>query len=321
MQRGGLRLIPQYHARVWGGQRLQTGDQPIGEAWIVYEDDLVADGPDAGRSLGALAAAEGEAFLGRRPMRRTGLRVPLLIKLLDCRDWLSVQVHPNDEQAVELEGPGQFGKTEAWNILEADADAEIIVGMRPGVSAERLAKAVREAADGSVRGREGLVPLMQSVPARPGDTFFIRAGTLHALGPGLLLYEVQQTSDITYRVWDWDRPAKSGRDLHVEKSLAVIDRDLTGRAEPVKPERAPGIRTLTQCEYFELQRLDPGGRTLDLDADGESFQTLTAIQGQNRVAGEGWALTLGPLETAVIPANAGRFQVEGKGRLLRAFVP
>ena len=317
----GLRLIPQYHARVWGGQRLQAASQPIGEAWIVYEDDLVADGPNAGRSLGAIAAAEGESFLGRKPMRRTGLRVPLLIKLLDCRDWLSVQVHPNDVQAVELEGQGQFGKTEAWHILEAEPNAEIIVGMRPGVSADRLAKAVREAADGSVRGREGLVPLMQSVPARPGDTFFIRAGTLHALGPGLLLYEVQQTSDITYRVWDWDRPAQAGRELHVEKSLAVIDNALTGRAEPVKAESSPGVRTVTQCEYFELQRLEPGGKVLTLDTEGESFQVLTSIQGAVQVAGSAWDLELGALETAVIPANAGSFTVSGDGKALRAFVP
>lgn len=321
MQPVGLRLAPQYHARVWGGQRLQSAAEPIGEAWIVFEDDLVAAGPNAGRSLGAIAAVEGEAFLGRRPMRRTGLRVPLLIKLLDCRDWLSVQVHPNDAQAIELEGAGQFGKTEAWHILEAEPNAEIIVGMRPGVSAEQLATAVRGAADGSLPGRQGLMPLMQKVPARAGDTFFIRAGTLHALGPGLLLYEVQQTSDITYRVWDWDRPAKAGRELHVEKSLAVIDNALTGRAEPAKAESSPGVRTVTQCEYFELQRLEPGGKALTLDTEGESFQALTCIHDKVQVAGTGWDLELGALETAVIPASTGSFTVSGAGKALRAFVP
>ena len=105
-----MRLVPQYHARVWGGGRLQPADRPIGEAWVIYEDDVVATGPHAGRTVGALAAAHGEALLGKRPLRRTGLRIPLLIKLLDCRDWLSVQVHPDDAQAVggriEIDGGG-----------------------------------------------------------------------------------------------------------------------------------------------------------------------------------------------------------------------
>lgn len=316
-----FRLNSQFHARVWGGQRLHASPQPIGEAWVVFEGDVIADGPNAGRTLGALAAAEGEAFLGKKPIRRTGLRVPLLIKLLDCRDWLSVQVHPNDDQAVTLEGPDQFGKTEAWHILEADPAAEIIVGMRAGVSAEQLALAVRGAADGSAPGRTGLLPLMQSVPARPGDTFFIRAGTLHALGPGLLLYEVQQTSDITYRVWDWDRPAKAGRELHVEKSLAVIDRGLSGRAEAVLDEAAPGVRTLTRCEYFELQRLAPAGRAVALDTRGDSFQAVTCVAGQITVSGAGWTLELGMLESAVVPADVGAFSVGGSGEALRAFVP
>ncbi len=315
-----FRLIPQYHARVWGGQRLQAADQPVGEAWIVFEDDVIADGPHAGRTLGALAAAEGQSLLGRRPLRRTGLRMPLLIKLLDCQDWLSVQVHPNDEQAIALEGQGQFGKTEAWHILEAQPASEIIVGMAPGVSAEALARAVRGAADGSLPGRAGLLPLMHNVPAAAGDTFFIRAGTLHALGPGLLLYEVQQTSDITYRVWDWDRPAKAGRDLHVEKSLAVIDHALTGRAEPVRPQATPGVHALTACEYFELQKLDASGGALALHTRGESFHAVTALSGSVTVAGEGWSLALGLFETAFVPAAVGAYAVTG-GQALCALVP
>ncbi|HRF46390.1 MAG TPA: class I mannose-6-phosphate isomerase [Anaerolineales bacterium] len=317
----GLRLAPQYHTRVWGGARLQQAAQPIGEAWVIFEDDLIADGPNAGRSLGALAAAEGAALLGTRPLRRTGLRMPLLIKLLDCRDWLSVQVHPNDAQAIELEGPGQFGKTEAWHILEADPGSEIIVGLRHGVSADALAQAVRGAADGARPGRQGLLPLMQSVPAAAGDTFFIGAGTLHALGPGLLLYEVQQTSDITYRVWDWDRPTQAGRALHVEKSLAVIDHTLTGAAAPIAPEVEPGVRVLTRCDYFELQRLNPAGRALPLDTRGESFQALTCIAGKVTVAGSGWSLDLVGLESALVPAAVGGFTVAGTGEALRAFVP
>ncbi len=308
-----FRLAPRYAPRVWGGHRLKPSDQPIGEAWVVYEDDPIVSGPYAGRTLGGLAASEGERLLGRKPVRQTGLRFPLLIKLLDCQDWLSVQVHPNDVQAVALEGAGQFGKTEAWHILESDPGAQIIVGLKPGTTPE----AMRAAVDA---GR-GLLDVMHTVEARAGDTFFIRAGTLHALGPGLLLYEVQQTSDITYRVYDWDRPASAGRDLHLEKSKAVIDATLTGRSETPQPAGEAGVMTLTQSPYFVLQALVPDGAPVSTGTTGDSFHALTAVAQPMTVSGEGWSETLAPLETLLVPASTGRYQVAGAGRLLRASVP
>ncbi|RPJ43039.1 MAG: class I mannose-6-phosphate isomerase, partial [Chloroflexi bacterium] len=202
---GALVLEPQYRDYVWGGKRLRPG-QVTAEAWVVYEGDRITNDPLAGKTLGEAADQFGPALLGQRVFQRTGSRFPLLVKLLDCAQWLSLQVHPNDEQAVRLEGPGHFGKTEAWHILEADTGAEILCGFKTEAEQTNWQQAVR---DGTI------LDYTQRVPIHTGETVFIHPGTMHALGPGLLVYEVQQTSDITYRVFDWNRPASAGRKLHI----------------------------------------------------------------------------------------------------------
>ena len=208
-----LQLVPEYRDYVWGGQRLRPG-RLTAEAWVVYEGDRIASGPLAGRTLAEVAAGDPAGLLGERAVRRTGTRFPLLIKILDCAQWLSLQVHPDDECAVRLEGPGHFGKTEAWHVLDAGPGSQIIAGMRPETTAEALAQAIRGGT---------ILDWVQYQEVRPGDTVFMPTRTIHAYGPGLLLYEVQQTSDITYRVFDWNRPMTRGRILHIDKSLAVAD--------------------------------------------------------------------------------------------------
>src|SRR5512141_2326089 len=140
---GALGLEPQYREYVWGGNRLRPG-QVTAEAWVVYEGNRITSGPLAGRTLSDAAAEFGPALLGERVIARTGMRFPLLVKLLDCAQWLSLQVHPNNEQAVRLEGPGHFGKTEAWHILEAGAGAELLGGLRPGTGPADLEQAIRK---------------------------------------------------------------------------------------------------------------------------------------------------------------------------------
>ncbi len=308
----GLRLTPAYHERVWGGQHLRAAAPPIGEAWIVDEHDRVAEGPQAGRTLGELATEWGEALLGRVPIGRTGTRFPLLIKLLDAADWLSVQVHPNDEEAIRLEGPGQFGKTEAWHIIEAAPDAQIICGLRPDTTREAFAQAMR---DGTVSD------LSRYLDVAVGDTVFIGAGTVHALGPGLLLYEVQQTSDITYRVFDWNRPQSAGRKLHIAQSEAVADPAIVGAVQP-RPTDTEAVATLVSCPYFTLDRLLGVAGPLDADTEGRSFHALTTIVGTARVAGEGWTYDVGRFETVVVPSSCGTYRVtlSPDGQLLRSRV-
>lgn len=296
-----LRLLPEYHHRVWGGRRLRPdADQPIGEAWIVYEHNRIADGQHAGRTLAELAGELGAALLGETVVAHTGTRFPLLIKLLDCNDWLSIQVHPNDAQAVALEGPGHFGKTEAWYVLEASPGAQLIAGVKPGVKPDALQQAIR---NGSV------LELVQHQAVRAGDTIFMPAGTLHALGPGLLIYEVQQTSDITYRVWDWNRPASAGRALHIEQSLAVTDPSATGQVRHLRPMLDTDAQQLVACPYFTLDLLASQAETLALDTHGQSFHALTVIAGRVVVESGDASVTLDRFESVIVPAASQLYQV------------
>jgi mannose-6-phosphate isomerase len=299
-----LKLVPSYRDYVWGGDRLRPGHNPTAEAWVVWEDDRIESGPQAGKTLGEVATEFGEALLGTKAISRTGTRFPLLIKLLDCAQWLSLQVHPNDEQAVELEGPGQFGKTEAWHILEAQPKATLIAGLKPDTPAKMLADSIR---NGSI------IEHVQYAEVKAGDTVFMPAGTLHALGPGLLVYEVQQTSNWTYRVYDWGRPQTEARPLHIEKSIRVTQAEFAAPIIPV-PECEDGAQErLIQCEYFTLEILCTSKETLQLNTKGESFHAITLIEGRALLRMENESLELDKFQTAVIPASAGSYQLEPLG--------
>jgi mannose-6-phosphate isomerase len=308
-----LRLQPEYRPYVWGGTRLRPGEERTAEAWVVYEQDRILDGPLAGLSLGEAAARYGSALLGRRVTAKTGLRFPVLIKLLDCAAWLSLQVHPNDEQAQRLEGEGQFGKTEAWHVLQAGPEAEILCGLRPGVGQSEFEHAVRHG---------GLLDLVHHLKIMNGDTIYLPPGMLHALGPGLLIYEVQQTSDLTYRVYDWDRPASQGRSLHIEQSLAVANPHLTGQAHNLTPLEDGSVHQLVTCPYFTLQLLAAKTHSILLETQGETFHALTVTEGGVQVEGSGWSLQMGQYETIVIPADTGAYRLHPLGdcRILQSFV-
>lgn len=296
-----LLLEPQYRDYVWGGQRLRPGAGITAEAWVVYEQDKVAIGICQGQTLADLAAAHGAALLGRKSVQKTGSRFPLLIKLLDCADWLSIQVHPNDEQAVQLEAPGVFGKTEAWHTLEADPGARVIAGVQPGVTPRALAQAIR---DGTIEG------MAQYLSLQRGDTLFMRPGTLHALGPGLLIYEVQQTSDLTYRVYDWGRPASENRQLHIEQSLAVTRHDARAELTPL-PELQDGKeQVLCTSDYFTLSMLSATTQPIPLDTHSESFHALTAIDGRVRLTEGAESIDLSRFDTVLVPASTGAYQLE-----------
>ncbi|MBP3959998.1 class I mannose-6-phosphate isomerase [Gemmata sp. G18] len=256
-----LRFEPIFTTNLWGGRRLPaflnrtvTHNDPIGEAWILSDVEgspsRVADGPLAGTTLREVFAADPGRIVGAAQAPRG--RFPLLLKFLDARQELSVQVHPNDAQAALL-GPGKFGKTEAWVVLERDAaTSRLFAGFAEGVSANdfRAALATKTAPS-----------TLHSFTPNVGDCLFLEAGTVHAIGSNLLLFEVQQTSDITYRLYDWDRvDAKTGqpRQLHVNEGLACADFG-RGPCYPVGPAVAVsnGVRRegLVACDYFTLERL------------------------------------------------------------------
>ena len=296
-----LKLVPSYRDYVWGGDRLRPGHNPTAEAWVVWEDDQIESGTLAGKTLGEAAIEFRDALLGAKAMSHTGTRFPLLIKLLDCAQWLSLQVHPNDEQAVALEGESQFGKTEAWHILEAQPNATLIAGLKPDISAEMLADSIR---DGTI------IEHMQYAEVKAGDTVFMPAGTLHALGPGLLVYEVQQTSNWTYRVYDWGRPQTDARPLHIEKSIEVTKAEFAAPLIPL-PECEDGApERLIECEYFTLEMLCASKDMIHLDTKGESFHAITVIDGQAILRAGNESLELDTFQTAVIPASTGSYQFQ-----------
>jgi mannose-6-phosphate isomerase len=308
-------LEPEYRERVWGGQRLKAAEPPVGEAWVAFEESRVREGEHAGRTVAELTDEYGEQLLGREVFETYGSRFPLLVKLLDCADWLSVQVHPDDEQAERLVGPGEFGKSEAWHFIEAEPCATIYAGIRTGTSREELEEAIR---DGRV------LEVAERLEVRAGETVYIPAGTLHALGPGLLLYEVQQSSDTTYRVYDWDRPASAGRKLHVEESVAVTDPRKGAVVHPAPELRGTAAAAALVCPYFKLDVVRLGLEAFGGDTRGETFHLLTLTEGGVELSCDGEAVRLSRYETALVAGGAGAYHARADrngARLLRASVP
>jgi len=304
-----FRAAPLAQERVWGGTRLgPSRTLPIGELWVAGPWLLVADGPHAGRTLDDVAAELGPALVGSAAPSQPGMRFPLLVKLLDLAAWLSVQVHPGDAVARRLAGPAAIGKAEAWYVLDAEPGAELLAGTRPGVREADLRSAMR-VGGGAATG------LLARHAVTAGDVLLLAAGTLHAVGPGILLYELQQPSDLTYRVDDWGRPASPARPLHTKEALASV-----------VPQSRPAVRATTKagrvaaCRHFALDVVDAPA---PLDPAGRTVQVVTAVGAPAELAGAGWSVRLKALETIVVPAAAGAWELRPGpgGRALVATLP
>jgi mannose-6-phosphate isomerase len=311
-----LQLSPAYYERVWGGQHLRPTQPPaipIGEAWLVHENNTITNSALRGQTLAQCTSTFTHQLLGQKLFQRYGARFPLLIKILDCADWLSVQVHPNDAQAVQLEGAGQFGKTEAWHVLEAKPDAKLIAGIKDDTPPATLAQAIR---DGSILDHVAYRAV------KKGDTVFMPAGTIHALGPGLLVYEVQQTSDITYRVYDWNRPMTTGRKLHIEQSIAVSDPAATGAHFHAPTLANNDSAVLTSCHYFTLELINAENETVTRHTHHASFHAITLIAGNVNICSGTQIVALGRFETVIVPAHYATYDIvpNSPSRLLVAHV-
>lgn len=308
-----LLLQPVLHPRVWGGRRLEAvfgkrlpSDAPYGESWELHDTVTVANGALAGKTIGELVTHMGPDLIGYISDPTEGF--PLLVKFLDASDWLSVQVHPNDEQARELEGDPR-GKTEAWIILAAEAGAQLVCGVRAGTTRAEMAAAIRE---------NRLQSLLIYADVAADDVLFIRANTVHAIGPGLLIYEIQQASDITYRLYDWGRLGLDGqpRPLHIEKGVAVSNLESVPPIAHIADNGAMSIAVT--CEYFTTvaHRLDGYSVTLDT---GARFQALTCVAGEVSVRVKDDALSFKAGQTVLIPAAVHTYTLEGRGKILRSF--
>ena len=304
-----LKLQPALHRKVWGGRKLADvmrkplpSADPYGEAWEMHDSVTVANGPLRGGNLGDLAKRFGQALIGAG--NDPGHGVPLLVKLIDAGAWLSVQVHPDDRQALELEGEPR-GKTEAWLILAAEPGARLVRGLAPGTDRDELEAAIRQ---NQVEG------LLAYIEVHAGDVLFMRANTVHALGPGLLIYEIQQASDTTYRLYDWGRMGLDGlpRELHIERGVAVASLDsLPAVAQPTG-------ELLVECAYFQTWRHRLKGNPLRIESRGR-FQCLTCIDGTVNLRVPGapeLELSLG--ESGFIPACLPIFELSGRGTILRS---
>ncbi|MBK9710637.1 MAG: class I mannose-6-phosphate isomerase [Kouleothrix sp.] len=317
-----LTLERRLDSRIWGGHTLGPwlglADAPpqLAESWQVYEHNRVVGGPHAGRQLAELVTEYGAALVGARSFARFGADFPLLAKFIDAADHLSVQVHPDDKYAHAVEAASGFqGKTEAWYILHAEPGADLIHGLVAPSSREEVAAALAS---------RSLLSLLRRVPARAGDTIFVPAGTIHAIDAGVMLFEIQQKSDLTYRVYDYDRRDTQGqpRELHIERALDVLD---YAAAPPalVEPRRIDEARTLlVTCPYFAMERWSLAA-PLRAGTTPESFEILTAIDGAAELEWKDGALRLARGESVVLPASLGGYQLspEGSATLLRCYVP
>jgi mannose-6-phosphate isomerase len=310
-----LLLQPALHVKVWGGRQLAQimnkalpTDEPYGEAWELHDTATVTNGALSGCTLAELLAQYTHDLIGADNDASQGF--PLLAKLLDASAWLSVQVHPNDAQARQLEGQPR-GKTEAWYVIAAEPGAKLVTGLHPGTTRAEIAHATRT---------NTLERLLIYEEVRAGDVLSIPAGVVHALGPGILLYEIQQSSDTTYRLYDWGRVGLDGkpRPLHIEKSLAVAN---TEHLPPIR--HTDHILTqkvdIVRCPFFatELYQFMDGG-TIDFD-DSKTFDSLTCIEGSATVESDSGTVTMSLGQTVLVPACIERYSLTGQARVLRSW--
>ena len=296
---------------------MPPGPEPIGEVWLTGECCVFASGPFAGRPLSEVWPSLPPEWTGTRI--RSGPRIPLLVKFLFPEDKLSVQVHPSDDYARAHEsGLAPAGKTEMWYVINSRANAQIGLGFRPGVTGESFQRSI---AEGSVES------MLQQIAVKPGDAFFVPAGTAHMIGPGMVLCEIQQHSDITYRVFDFNRRQADGtlRPLHIRQALEVLDfgNSRGGQVEPVRIQNGPLAKTyLAACSYFATEKWSFSAPVAGATSS-DRFEILIFISGRGVIESSGESIPYGPAEVWLFPAALGTYRLtpESSTTLLRTYVP
>jgi mannose-6-phosphate isomerase len=323
-----LRLEASLHETIWGGRRLERdrwkqlpqAEVAIGEAWETEVSTIVQNGAYVGKTLGEVVAAEGSAFLGPQAAAIFGQRFPLLAKFIDANAQLSVQVHPNDDYAAQHEG-GKLGKTEFWYILAAEPGATIVHGFQAATTHEEVEQAIQEVT---------LERLMHEETVQAGDVIFVPAGTVHAIGKGVLLYELQEYSDITYRMYDYGRLTASGqpRELHIERSLDVSHYTVSRQIKMHPVALVEGTeyeeRCLVACRYFLTSELHLKAGGAVYGQTEQSCVILSSLGAEAQIyygPAQEYSESLARGQTIVLPAALGQYRIEGSGVLLRSYVP
>lgn len=316
-----LRFQPEFKERVWGGRALEQfgleiPEGHIGEGWMIADHPngttTVNNGELAGQGLDQIREQYGKEWFGTRGFSEVNGRFPLLIKLLDCNDDLSVQVHPTDD--YEGLPKGELGKTEMWYVLDAKPGATIIYGLNNGVTRESLKEALLQ---GTV------LDSLREVPVATGDTFYIPAGTVHALCAGVVVAEIQQNSDTTYRLYDYNRPGLDGkpRDLHIEDSLNVIAYE-GSEASMMKTDAAQVGEwlQLAHSPYFVVEKGIVSG-SWKLKTQPESFTILVICEGNGTLNWAGGSQKYTAGECFLLPSNLEQYELEGNATVLRSYLP
>lgn len=307
-----LKFEHKYVEKIWGGSKLSNyrDDLPagkIGESWDVSAQkaglSIVKNGDLAGKSLKKLSEDYPLQLLGEKINTK---EFPLLVKIIDAQAQLSIQVHPDDAYAANY--PGEAGKTEAWYVIDADEDSHLVIGTKD-CSESDFKKAVQN---------DQINKYVNKVKVKRGDIFFIKAGLLHAIGAGILLAEVQQSSDTTYRVYDYGR----GRELHLEKAMEAVDFKLFS-------EKKKGLKiTGSDFDYsyyclndkFALDIIDIKEK-YEAEGDKDRFYILTAVAGEGEISWAGSQLQIKEAESVLIPAYSEKFKIEGDLKLMKTYVP
>ena len=317
-----FKCFPAFKDYLWGGEQLGTlyahldPPTPVAEAWVLScnpdGESVIATGPYKGSTLSSYIRLRGDEVLGSHCVDMPFF--PLLIKLIDAKEKLSIQVHPDDAYALENEG--SYGKTEMWYVLDCEEDAYLYYGFKKDITRVSCLSNIME---------NTIESKLNKVPVKKGDIFFIPPGTVHAIGGGILLAEVQQNSSLTYRMYDYDRRDAEGnpRELHVEKAIAVSDLRGIDPASPRQAAVAYGEYTvlrLASCPYFTVEHVLFDG-TAPFTAGETSFQSLTCIGGEGVLRdSEGVELPFEKGDNIFVPAGYGEYRVEGNGALLLSYV-
>jgi len=314
-----LQFEPILKDRIWGGEKLKTMlNKPItskitGESWelstVEGDVSVVSNGDLKGKSLMELIDETPNEILGTEVYKRFGKQFPLLFKYLDAREDLSIQVHPNDKLAKERHN--SFGKTEMWFVTQADADARIIVGFKENSSKEEYLKHLHD---------NTLVSILDDVKAKAGDVFFLETGTVHAIGAGLVVAEIQQTSDITYRLYDFDRVDAQGnkRELHVDLALDAINYNKVETQKKYETKTNTS-NVVVDCPYFTTNFI-PLEDKIEAAKSGETFTVYMCIEGSFEIEYDGFKQTYIKGDTVLVPAAIKAFTLNGKASILEIYI-
>jgi len=319
------RLEPIFSPRPWGARSLaplfpekSNLAEPLGEAWLTGNECRFASGLFAGKKLGEVWTQMPVEWTGPQINSRDAA-FPLLVKFIFAQEKLSVQVHPDDTYASAHEkAAGGRGKTEMWYVIDAAPGAEVLVGLKPNVTAESFKHAI---GDGSVEDS------LQHVPLHSGDAMFVPAGTAHTIGAGFVLCEIQQSSDLTYRVYDYNRRDAHGnsRELHLEKAFDVMrfGEQRGGKIVPATIQRDGITKTFfTACRYFATERWQFDA-AVSAQSSSEHFELWIVIEGAGSIRWSNESATFAPAQVWLIPAGLGAFELApaSKTTVLRTFVP